>query len=322
MKEIWKDIEGYEGIYKVSNLGRVRSLDRKIVRNGAQTQLNGEVRKLSIQGGGYQVVNLSFNEIQSQHLVHRLVAKAFIANPENKPEVNHLDEVKTNNKASNLEWSTPTENVRYSIAIPIYQYTKDYELVREWGCGYDAEKEIKGFCSSAISKASKSELEITHGGFLWSRTKYSEADLGLIKALKLQSATTIYQYNSQLNLVKVWQDMNELDKHNFKLSLVRRSANSPDQLKAHKGFIFSYLELTEVKKNELLNEKAKRTMARGRATSTAKLKSHPMAKKVKHIDTGKVYPSLQRATEKLGLNYNTEYSKLRYNRQSQLRYVA
>ena len=63
-------------------------------------------------------------------------------------------------------------------------------------------------------------------------------------------------------------------------------------------------------------------MARGRATSTAKLKSHPMAKKVKHIDTGKVYPSLQRATEKLGLNYNTEYSKLRYNRQSQLRYVA
>ena len=318
MKEIWKDIEGYENEYQVSNMGRVQSLTRKTIRNGAETQLNGRVLSLSLQGGGYQVVNLS----TKQYLVHRLVGAAFIENPEGKPEINHLDEVKTNNKASNLEWSTPTENVRYSIAIPIYQYTKNYELVREWGCGYDAEKQVAGFCCSAISKASKSELEITHGGFLWSRHKYTVMEIEALKALKLTNAPTVYQYDCELNLVQVWQGITELTNENFKLPQVRRSANSPDQLKTHKGFIFSYVELTNDKKQELLQEKAQRTISRGKATSAAKLKSHPLAKQVKHVSTGKVYPSLQRATDKLGLNYQGEYHRLRNGRESQLQYLT
>ena len=318
MKEIWKDIEGYENEYQVSNMGRVQSLTRKTIRNGAETQLNGRVLSLSLQGGGYQVVNLS----TKQYLVHRLVGAAFIDNPEGKPEINHLDEVKTNNKASNLEWSTPTENVRYSIAIPIYQYTKNYELVKEWGCGYDAEKQVAGFCCSAISKASKSELEITHGGFLWSRHKYTNMEIEALRALKLANATTVYQYSSSLELIKRVEDINELVTEGFTLMGLKISANSTDQLKAHKKFIFSYIELSEAKKKELLKEKAQRTKKRGQAQSESKLESHPLAKKVIHITTGIIYPSLQQATEKLEMNYNTEYSRLKYNRQSQLRYVA
>ena len=97
--EIWRDIEGYEGLYQVSNLGRVRSLNYK--RTGKVQNM-----KLGTYPNGYKMVDLKKNKNRKAHLVHRLVAKAFIPNPnpDQLCEVNHKDEDKTNNCVENLEW--------------------------------------------------------------------------------------------------------------------------------------------------------------------------------------------------------------------------
>lgn len=110
MDEIWKDISGYEGLYQVSNLGRVRSLDR--ISNGRR--LKGALKSNIKDKDGYFKVNLYKDGKLSTQQVHRLVAKSFIPNPDNLPQVNHKDEDKTNNCADNLEWCTNEYNNKYS----------------------------------------------------------------------------------------------------------------------------------------------------------------------------------------------------------------
>lgn len=101
MKEVWKDIEGYEGLYQISNLGRVKRV------------ATGKVLKGGKDKDGYLMVKLYKNNIRSNKKIHRLVAEAFIPNPENKPQVNHADENKTNNSLDNLEWMTAKENINH-----------------------------------------------------------------------------------------------------------------------------------------------------------------------------------------------------------------
>lgn len=110
-REIWKDIEGYEGLYQVSNMGRVRSLDRKD-KNGQFR--NGRVLAGRDDGHGYHTVALYRDGNAKNWLIHRLVAKAFLDNPSNLPEVNHKDENKANNAVSNLEWCTAFYNNTYN----------------------------------------------------------------------------------------------------------------------------------------------------------------------------------------------------------------
>lgn len=112
IKEIWKPIPKYEGLYEVSNLGRVRSLDRIKPNSGGQIA-SGAIKSLVDNGRGYKVVSLYRNNIGSMKYVHRLVAEAFVANPHNFPEVNHKDENKSNNTACNLEWCTRVYNNNY-----------------------------------------------------------------------------------------------------------------------------------------------------------------------------------------------------------------
>ena len=100
-EEVWKDIEGYEGRYQVSNLGRVKRVT------------TGRILKSCKNRGGYLYVNLCKQGVVSNKRIHRLVAQAFIPNPENKSDINHIDEDKTNNTVTNLEWTTRKENLNH-----------------------------------------------------------------------------------------------------------------------------------------------------------------------------------------------------------------
>jgi len=114
MEEIWKDIKNYEGYYQVSNFTRVKSLER-LVKNGKSERLVKEkVLKPSLRNG-YLAVSLSKEGELKTFKLSRLVAKAFIPNPDNKPTVNHIDGVKTNDIVSNLEWNTHSENIQHAF---------------------------------------------------------------------------------------------------------------------------------------------------------------------------------------------------------------
>lgn len=114
MTEIWKDITGYEGYYQVSNLGRIRSLDRYVFNGQAYYLVKGSIKVLRHNNWGYCQVKLSKGDKTKMFLVHRLVASAFIPNPDNLPCVNHIDEDKTNNCVDNLEWCSIAYNNAYN----------------------------------------------------------------------------------------------------------------------------------------------------------------------------------------------------------------
>lgn len=118
MKEEWRDIPQYEGLYQVSNNGRIRSVERIVRRNGNTIKrLRSVVLRPQFQKNGYMFVALSKNGEVKQILVHRAVAVAFISNPLSKPEVNHINENKRDNRATNLEWMTIAENRAYGTRI-------------------------------------------------------------------------------------------------------------------------------------------------------------------------------------------------------------
>ena len=112
--EIWKDIKGYEGLYQVSNIGRVRSVDRYVNHIGCKVIRKGKILRPATDTSGYHGVILSKNNIAKRYKVSRLVASAFIPNPQNKEQVNHIDGNKLNNNVVNLEWCTASENIEHA----------------------------------------------------------------------------------------------------------------------------------------------------------------------------------------------------------------
>lgn len=111
MKEVWRDVVGYEGLYEVSNMGRVNSFPK--LNNKNPVYHSKRELKLVKNGDGYYRVSLSRDGCDKRVFVHKLVAQAFIKNPENKPQVNHKDSNIKNNTVGNLEWCTHSENMKH-----------------------------------------------------------------------------------------------------------------------------------------------------------------------------------------------------------------
>lgn len=118
--EIWKDIVGYEGMYQVSNFGNVRSVEREIEQldrmgNPCKMVYKGRVLKPSKRKNGYLCATFSKNNLLHRENIHRIVAKTFIPNPDNKPQVNHKDSNKENNRVDNLEWVDNSGNQKHAF---------------------------------------------------------------------------------------------------------------------------------------------------------------------------------------------------------------
>lgn len=121
-KEIWKSVKGYEGLYSVSNTGKVKSESRTRNRSNRYAGFTYRTKEKILnpvlkKGTGYIQYSLYKNGQQKLALVHILVAQSFIKNPESKPQVNHKNGIRTDNSVENLEWCTPSENLRHAYDV-------------------------------------------------------------------------------------------------------------------------------------------------------------------------------------------------------------
>lgn len=180
--EAWLPIDGYEGYYEVSNLGRVRSLPRVVtMSNGVKRKTAGKILTLVRYGNGYQAVRLTRNNVPDSRSVHRLVAEAFIPNDEGLPEVNHKDENKHNNRADNLEWCDRRYNNTYGTAKiraavtsgkPVLQKSlEDGHIINAWATEGLAAT-FTGATQSGISMCCRGETK-SSGGFAWEWAPWS-----------------------------------------------------------------------------------------------------------------------------------------------------
>ena len=172
MEEIWKIIEEYHD-YMVSNMSRVKSLERNVVKgNGGLYKIEEKILKSIKKRDGYLQINLSKEGKQKTCLIHRLVASTFLDNPNNFFEVNHIDEDKTNNRVDNLEWCSREYNCNYGtrnkrISIPILQFSLDGKLIRKWNSTREVEKELNIAHSQITACCKKRKNYKTAGGFIW-----------------------------------------------------------------------------------------------------------------------------------------------------------
>ena len=168
LEETWKDIEGYEELYQVSNLGRVKSLR------------NDKLLKQFVNRQGYSQVSLSKNGKVKLCRVNRIVCRAFIENPENKAQVNHIDGNKLNNRVDNLEWCTGSENVKHAyinglqkpirgkdniLSKQVFQYNSDKKLIKIWGSVGEIQREL-GIAKQLISACCLGKTN-TCRGYIW-----------------------------------------------------------------------------------------------------------------------------------------------------------
>ena len=185
-KEIWKDLPNYEG-YQVSNLGRVKSLKRsRKGKNGSLVSVKEKILKPQLVRGYYRV-SLCKNSIVKRYLVHRLVWLAFNSPISEGLQVNHINEIKTDNRLSNLNLMTPKENVNYGTGIdrchnqlingkcskPVLQFTLDGILIKEYPSIRQAERET-GFDQGNICSCCNGKLKTAYN-YIW---KYKENKKG------------------------------------------------------------------------------------------------------------------------------------------------
>lgn len=135
--EVWKDIKGYEGLYQVSSLGRIKSLKRKVKYQNSVRNVKEKIKKDFISANGYKRIELSQNGVNKKYNIHKLVAETFIPKNNNYYdrylEVNHINGIKTDNRVENLEWCTRSENLLHAYKNKLARNTeKQRNTVRLW----------------------------------------------------------------------------------------------------------------------------------------------------------------------------------------------
>ena len=266
MKEIWKDIRGYEGRYRVSNFGSVFS------------QITNKRLKQTRSNTGYYQVQLYGENGVSNILVHKLVAEAFVENPDKKPEVNHLDGDKSNNCMSNLEWVTRSENTHHAISkglrplCPMYgkrgdenplskeiiQYDLDGKYIRLWkGIAnaaryYNANEASISGCLNGRNK--------TAAGYIWrfADNEETQESVDPIKRRKKNANKTvekakfgrgkypreykrIQQFDTGGNLIRTWNSCKEIkEETNYDIGHIYKCAVGKRKTTA--GFIWKYTD--------------------------------------------------------------------------------
>lgn len=251
MKEIWKDVVGFEGRYMVSNLGNVKSC-RYFGHEGEH------LMKLSKHHSGYLVVTLGKRPERKQPTVHSLVAKAFIPNPHNLPAINHIDGDKANNNVTNLEWVTYKENTAHAInaglfdpvtspkrigkdhsfSRPVLQYGLDGKFIKLWDCQSDAARTL--LCEPCSISGAVDRPNKTCIGYMWrSYEPGSPIQKQIAPTNSRLAQRPIMQCHTDGSLIKVWTGLREIDKE----SPFDRHAVS-DCLKgkreSYKGYLWRY----------------------------------------------------------------------------------
>lgn len=197
--EIWKDIKGYEGLYQVSNLGRIKSLERKSKTKGNVEYIKKEKVLKERFSHGYVSVILYKNGTKKNFRVHRLVAKAFLVNPKNLPQINHINFNRSDNRIENLEWVTAKENIQHNfkngnvekiiknaksvgkryggnknattkaklrLSKKVYQIDKNTgQIIKVWDSAKDVERILK-IPNTNISRCCLKKC-MTAGGYIW-----------------------------------------------------------------------------------------------------------------------------------------------------------
>lgn len=163
--EVWKPVSGYEGMYEVSDCGRVRSLERVIETARGPRQIAGRVLKPKTNTAGYQQVSLFRDRKRKEFLVSRLVAEAFCERPEGSDVVNHLDNTPSHNWATNLEWTTHLGNAQHSVRQH-RRYVRP--VIRSDGRTYAKLRQVAedGFSPADVCRCCRGHLN-THKGFAW-----------------------------------------------------------------------------------------------------------------------------------------------------------
>lgn len=215
MEEIWKDIQGFEGRYQVSNMGHVRSLDRWS-RSEHPFFIKGKMLKLSPNNGrkGYLRIALYDGNRNAKHYeVHRLVALHFVPGYKEGLVVNHINEIKTDNRSENLEWCTYQYNLNYSDVVawkrkPVYQYSMDGDLIAEYKCCADVEKQFGTYRGAMVHVMYESKTGVWKG-YRWSFEQRTKDYWQTHRIKGSARRRKVNQYDLHMNFIRSYNSVSD-----------------------------------------------------------------------------------------------------------------